>query len=180
MNKYRAVRTHSELCGRTFASKGEAMRAEELTLLEKAGEITDLQFQVKYILNDKPRISITIDFVYCDDTGTVYEDHKGVLTRDFRSKMYWLRQKYGIDVILTGKPTRINPVGKVTKRRNRGLLELSPPDDGLCEKCHKPPDFRGLSRHHKKKRSQGGGEDKGNIIWLCGRCHSAEEGVKEL
>ena len=39
-----------EVNGILFDSKKEARRYEQLLLLEKAGEITDLQMQVKYVL----------------------------------------------------------------------------------------------------------------------------------
>ena len=101
-NKYGAKRTWSELCQRTFDSKAECRRGEELHLLEMAGEIRDLEYQVKYNLSEKPKVTITIDFHYYvpDDKDWVWEDAKGVLTRDFRTKMCWLKAKYDIDVIL--------------------------------------------------------------------------------
>jgi hypothetical protein len=107
--KYNAIRTYSELCQRWFDSKAEAQRGEELAIMEKAGEISDLQYQVKFILCDIPRSSITIDFAYrgkesrhpdCGYITKTYEDVKGILTRDFRTKLNWLNQKYGIDVKL--------------------------------------------------------------------------------
>lgn len=101
MNKYGAKRTYSELCDRTFASKAEARRGEELCLLEKAGEISNLEYQVKFILCGKPRISITIDFYYETSDEGIYEDTKGVLTRDFRTKLAWLKEKHSIEVLLT-------------------------------------------------------------------------------
>ena len=51
---------------------------------------------------------------------------------------------------------------------------------GVCESCGRVPDWRGLSGHHKVKRSQGGTDDEGNIEILCGRCHSARHGIKEI
>ncbi len=104
-SKYGAIRTYSELCQREFASKKEARRGEELCLLEKAGGlggIYDLEYQVKFTLSEKPRVTITIDFKYREwGLGTIYEDSKGVLTRDFRTKLAWLKQLHGIDVILS-------------------------------------------------------------------------------
>ena len=100
-NKYGAIRTYSELCGREFASKKECQRGEELCLLEKAGKIKDLTYQIRFILSDKPRVSITIDFGYREDGVVKYEDSKGVLTRDFRTKLAWLQQMELIDVILS-------------------------------------------------------------------------------
>ena len=106
MNKYHAKRTWSELCQREFASKKECLRAEELTLLEKAGEIVNLLFQIPFILSVKPKITITIDFAYQEMTNIhapnyTYEDSKGMLTRDTRTKLAWLKEKHGIDVILS-------------------------------------------------------------------------------
>ncbi len=131
MNKYGAKRTYSNSIGLWFASRRECYRAEELNLMQKAGEISDLQFQVKFVLFDgavygrgdirRQKITITIDFAYKlrlrsdpllkkagGDSGkiilygsTIYEDTKGVLTRDFRSKLAWLKQLKDIDVILS-------------------------------------------------------------------------------
>ena len=101
MNKYHSKRTDSALCQRTFASKKEAARADELKLLEMAGEIKGLEFQNKIILSVNPRVTITIDFYYEQDGKAVWEDSKGVLTRDFRTKMIWLEQLYGIKVVLS-------------------------------------------------------------------------------
>jgi len=99
-NKYRAVKTYSELCQRTFDSKAEAKRGEELALLEKAGEISDLQYQVKRILSTEThyRVTITIDFSYRRDGKRIYEDVKGMMLKDFKVKLAWLRQMYGIEV----------------------------------------------------------------------------------
>ena len=47
-SKYGARKT--EFDGLVFESKHEAMRWRELALLQRAGEIADLQRQVKYIL----------------------------------------------------------------------------------------------------------------------------------
>jgi len=92
-NKYHAKRTWSELCQRTFDSQAEAQWGEGLTLMEKAGEIQDLQFQVKYVLSYKPRITIKIDFQYKENGQIKRQDVKGVLTRDFRTKLAWLKEQ---------------------------------------------------------------------------------------
>ena len=73
----------------------------------------------------------------------------------------------------------INRVSKKQAKRNRTLANIAPPADGLCEKCHNPPDFRGLAKHHKQKRSNCGSDNRDNISWLCGKCHSEEHGIKE-
>lgn len=72
--------------GVTFDSKKEANRYLELTLLEKAGKITDLQCQVKYVLIPSQKIDGKVverpctyiaDFVYTQDNETIVEDVKG-------------------------------------------------------------------------------------------------------
>ena len=106
-NKYRAVKTHSELCGRTFDSKAEAKRGEELERLQKAGQVVDLQYQVKFTLHHKPIITIKLDFVYRHIYAggvigeTIYEDVKGMETREFRVKRFWLEEQQGIKILLT-------------------------------------------------------------------------------
>jgi len=52
---------------------------------------------------------------------------------------------------------------------------------GRCESCGEWPDWRGLSKHEKIKRSQGGDPlDPANCVMLCGRCHSAAHRIKEV
>lgn len=101
MNKYHAKRTFSTLCDRTFDSLAEAKRGEELRLLEMAGEIWDLRYQWKFILCKDPKVTITIDFTYLEKGKRIFEDTKGVLTRDFRTKLAWLQQSQGIRVLLS-------------------------------------------------------------------------------
>jgi len=99
--KYSSIRTYSELCQRWFSSKAEARRGEELRLFEMAGEIAALRYQVSFKLSESPKVSITIDFSYLENGERIFEDTKGILTRDFRTKMVWLKEKYGIDVLLS-------------------------------------------------------------------------------
>ena len=101
MIKYHSVRTYSQLCGRFFASKLECKRAEELWLLQLAGEISGLEFQRRFVLSTNPRVSISLDFCYVENGKTILEDSKGFLTRDFRTKMAWLKNVYGLDVRLS-------------------------------------------------------------------------------
>lgn len=66
-NKYGAKRTTlPELPGQTFDSKAEARRARELLLMEKAGEIRDLKFHVRYPLKVNGQLVCTYvaDFTY--------------------------------------------------------------------------------------------------------------------
>lgn len=104
-NKYGAKKTESELIGRTFDSKAEARRAEELWLLQQAGQIKDLEFQVKYQLCDKVhyKVQIKVDFRYIDmESGaTILEDCKGMEMRDFRVKRCWMMDKYGLDILIS-------------------------------------------------------------------------------
>lgn len=90
MQKYRARKT--EVDGIVFDSKLEAHRYRELKLLEKAGEISDLQLQVKYELIPAQRLdgkvveralNYVADFVYLENNKWVVEDTKGVRTRDY-------------------------------------------------------------------------------------------------
>ena len=99
-NKYGARRTWSMLVQREFASKAEARRAEDLYMEERAGVISNLRFQVPFVLNKNPKISITIDFQYEKDGRTFWEDTKGVMTRDFRTKLAWLKQLRDIEVTI--------------------------------------------------------------------------------
>jgi hypothetical protein len=91
-NKYKAERVTVD--GITFDSKREASRWLFLKDRERAGEIKDLKRQVRVPLlgrYDKLRtrkgydMRITIDFSYIEEsTGArVYEDAKGVPTRDY-------------------------------------------------------------------------------------------------
>ena len=108
-NKYHAKRTWSNLCGRVFASKAEAVRGEELAMLEKAGEIRKLAYQPRYVLSDSPRVTYVADFSYvlCASHGknatVVVEDVKGRDTPNSRTKRAWVKQRYGIEVKLVRK-----------------------------------------------------------------------------
>ena len=96
MNKYNAVKIMSN--GEAFDSKKEAARYQQLLILQRAGVISELQRQIKYVLipaqrepdNIGPKggirpgkliekeCSYIADFVYKDKDGnTVVEDVKG-------------------------------------------------------------------------------------------------------
>jgi len=84
------------LDGMTFDSMKESCRYQELKLLLKAGEITDLRRQVTYELlpanGDERGVNYRADFVYQQEGKTVVEDVKGVRTRDYiikRKLMKW-------------------------------------------------------------------------------------------
>jgi len=106
-NKYSAQRT--TLDGITFDSKKEARRWAELCLLQKAGEIADLIRQVPITLEGRQgplltrtgrRMRITVDFAYTDLVSglTVYEDAKGVPTRDYEVRRA-VAAAQGVEVI---------------------------------------------------------------------------------
>ena len=96
-NKYGARRTISRLCGREFASRAEAFRAEDLALMERAGEITELRYQVPIKLYDKPKVTITIDFCYKENGVQIWEDVKGMgESREFRVKRLWARKSMAL------------------------------------------------------------------------------------
>lgn len=99
-NKFGAKKTWSNLINRQFDSKLEADRAEQLYIASLEGSITDLQFQKKFILSDKPKVSIIVDFAYKENGNQLYEDAKGVLMPDFRVKMAWFKAKYNHEIIL--------------------------------------------------------------------------------
>jgi hypothetical protein len=84
----------------TFASKTEAGRAEVLFLLERAREISQLEYQPKFVLCKDPKITYTADFTYMENGKKVYEDVKGVLTRETRVKIAWVKEKFGIEIKL--------------------------------------------------------------------------------
>lgn len=85
-SKYRNIKTDG------YASKKEARRAWDLKLLERAGTIANLRFQVRYILipaqyEDGRCVEhaciYIADFVYDEGGKTVVEDAKGLPTRDY-------------------------------------------------------------------------------------------------
>lgn len=95
-HKYGAVRT--EVDGIKFASKREAARYCELKLLQKAGEIKELELQPKFPIrliargHDRPVVAFTYvaDFRYREGPRglLVIEDVKGM-----RNRMYQLKKK---------------------------------------------------------------------------------------
>ena len=99
-NKYGAVQCWSELCQRNFDSKAERVRGEELRMLQLAGSIIELEYQPRYVLNEKPQCVYTADFRYIEtELGqTVVEDVKGVMTEAARLRIIWLKQLTGIEV----------------------------------------------------------------------------------
>lgn len=104
-----------------FDSRREARRYKELSLLERAGAISKLRRQVKFILipaqyetierygkNGKRlqdarklaerEISYVADFVYIENGLTVVEDVKGVKTKDYILKRKLMLHVHGIRI----------------------------------------------------------------------------------
>ena len=88
MTKYGAVPT--EIDGIRFASKAEAKRYADLRLLERAGEIENLELQPRFPLhvNGKLVCTYVADFQYWDKakSKSIVEDVKGVETPVFKLK----------------------------------------------------------------------------------------------
>lgn len=101
MNKYRNKKTIID--GIEFDSKKEANRYWELNLLERAGEITDLELQPKFLLlksfkkNNKTyrKIEYIADFQYRRNGKTIVEDVKGKETEVFKIKHKLFEYIYG-------------------------------------------------------------------------------------
>lgn len=107
MRKYRNKKVTVD--GLTFDSKLEARRYQELKLLERAGEIEDLQLQVKYTLIPSQKLNNRVveravtyvaDFVYRLKTNgeCVVEDTKGVKTKEYILKRKMMLYFHGIRI----------------------------------------------------------------------------------
>lgn len=103
-NKYGAKKTGGNASGK------EHTRANQLKLMQRAGLISDLREQVKFVLIPTQRnrdgkllekeCSYYADFVYVDnDTGqTVVEDAKGYRTPEYRLKRKLMLYLHGISI----------------------------------------------------------------------------------
>jgi len=84
-----------EIDGYKFDSKAEARRYQELKLLEKAGEITNLELQPKFELVPKTAkrraVTYTADFAYWENGRDVVEDVKSPATA--KDKAYIIKRK---------------------------------------------------------------------------------------
>ena len=96
--KFRNVPTTID--GRTFHSKKEAARYQELHAMERAGLIESLECQPMYHLDvDGVHICRYIaDFRYVRAGVTVVEDVKGIRTREYELKKRLMRAVHGIEV----------------------------------------------------------------------------------
>lgn len=98
-SKYRNKKTVVD--GITFDSQREANRWQELTLMQKAGEITELERQVRYPIrvNGHEVCCYISDATYRKDGKLVVEDAKGHRTRDYILKRKLMKAALGIEVI---------------------------------------------------------------------------------
>ena len=86
----------------TFASKKEMLRYYELKMLLKAGEITNLELQPKYLLLEGftkngewfPPINYIADFKYIENGETIIEDCKGMKTVVYTIKRKLFEYEY--------------------------------------------------------------------------------------
>lgn len=90
----------TEVDGRMFDSKREANRYGELKLLEKDGQIINLQCQRTYRLevNGILVCKYIADFVYGEGGKLVVEDTKGHRTREYILKKKLMRAVHGIEI----------------------------------------------------------------------------------
>lgn len=85
-----------------FDSILEAKRYEQLALLQRAGEISNLKLQVPFLLQDSFRkngktyrkIEYIADFVYEENGQVIVEDTKGIKTEVFKIKEKLFEYKY--------------------------------------------------------------------------------------
>lgn len=104
MNKYKNKKAWAD--GIQFDSTGERDRYLELKLLQRAGQIRDLQLQVKFELipaqrgktrNERP-VNYIADFVYIKDGEEVVEDFKGLRTQEYIMKRKLMKYVNGIEI----------------------------------------------------------------------------------
>lgn len=100
-NKYGAVKTVVD--GIKFDSKAEARRYKNLKLLERAGEITNLELQPRYdlIVNGVKCGFYKADFRYLENGKLVVEDVKGMKTPVYNLKKKLIKVIYGIEIFET-------------------------------------------------------------------------------
>lgn len=91
-----------DLDGHRFASKAEARRYSELVLLERIGDIADLELQPRYplVVEGQKIATYVADFRYQRDGRTIVEDVKSPASRTpvYRLKAKLLRALHGIEI----------------------------------------------------------------------------------
>ena len=106
MSKYNAQKTTVD--GITYDSRKEAIRAQELRLMLRAGIISNLREQVPYELIPAQKneygkvieraVVYKADFVYDENGKTVVEDTKGIRTKEYIIKRKLMLYEYGIRI----------------------------------------------------------------------------------
>ena len=95
-SKYRNIKTTSR--GITFDSRKEALRYNDLLLLQRVGKITDLKRQVLFELippqGGERGVSYYADFTYCEDGKSIAEDVKGIRTSVYIIKRKLFKWRY--------------------------------------------------------------------------------------
>lgn len=100
MNKYRNKKVIID--GKEFDSIQESKRYKELKLLLKAGKISNLELQPRFLLQESFRkngktfrkIEYIADFQYIENEKKIVEDVKGMLTDVFKIKHKLFEKKY--------------------------------------------------------------------------------------
>jgi len=117
-NKYGAKRATSdmfpELAGMTFPSKLERDRAQELVILQRAGQIAALQFH-PYVLLVNSTIGYHPDSVYLEKGEEIYEEVKGIEGKRWKLiKQLWAKHGPGpLRVVKRGAGGRLCVVEEI-------------------------------------------------------------------
>ena len=99
-SKYKNKKTQIDMY--IFDSTKEAKRYRELKLLEMAGEISNLELQPRFLLQESfkkngktyRKIEYVADFKYIEKGKTKVEDVKGLQTDVFKIKHKLFKKKY--------------------------------------------------------------------------------------
>ena len=107
-NKFRAKKT--EFMGMMFDSKWEAERYAQLYKLSQAGEIQELERQIRFniVVNNQKICAYVADFTYYErdensEKKFVVEDAKGVETPEFKLKKKLMLAANNIDIRISKK-----------------------------------------------------------------------------
>lgn len=102
-NKTKYCSTSITIDGHTFPSRKEADFYSELKIRERAGEISDLVLQPRFLLQDSfeyhgkvySKMEYVADFQYVENGRIVVVDTKGFVTDVYRLKKKLFLYKYG-------------------------------------------------------------------------------------
>lgn len=100
MNKYRNKKIQIDRY--VFDSIAEGQRYRELVLLERAGKISNIELQPRFLLQEGFRkngktyrkIEYVADFKYTENGKTIVEDVKGIQTDVFKLKHKLFEKRY--------------------------------------------------------------------------------------